>query len=105
MPGIGQIYYDKHKNEIYKYDEIIIKNKQGIISSKPPAYFDKLYEAEEPKKFKKIQEKRKKAMMNQNLIKDQTHTYGRLGELEIEAKTKAEVTQKLIRTFEAKDRR
>ena len=103
MPGIGQIYYDQHKDEIYKRDEIIIKNRQGIISSKPPAYFDKLYEAEYPENFKRIRENRRKRMRNENLLKDTTYSYGRLDNLEVEARSKEEKTQKLVRTFEAKN--
>lgn len=102
MPGIGQLYYEKHKKEIYDRDEIIIKNKAGIVSSKPPEYFDRLYEQENPEEFKKIRAKRRKMMRQQNIIKDQTYSYGRLENLEVEARTKKEKTQKLIRTFEAK---
>ena len=100
MPGIGQLYYEKHKHEIYKNDEIIIKNQQGTISCKPPKYFDKLYEAEYPEKFKKIKLKRQKQVRNKNIIKDKTFSYDRLQNLEVEAMTKAEATQALIRTFE-----
>lgn len=102
MPGIGEIYYQKHKDEIYKNDLITIKNKQGVINSKPPKYFDKLYEEEYPEKFEKIKAKRKKASRFQNIIKDETFSYGRLQNLEIEARTKEEQTQKLIREFEKK---
>lgn len=102
MPGIGEIYYREHKDDIYKNDEIIIKNKQGTISSKPPKYFDKLYEKEEPEKFKKIKERRKKQLKTNNILQDQTHTYGRLEELYIQARTKEESTMKLIREFEKK---
>lgn len=102
MPGIGEIYYQEHKDEIYKYDCITIKNKQGTISCKPPKYFDSLYEKENPEAFKKIKERRKKQAINGNKIKDETFSYGRLQNLEVEARTKEEQTQKLIREFEKK---
>lgn len=100
MPGIGEIYYQQHKDEIYKNDCIIIKNKQGTIATKPPKYFDDLYEKEYPEEFKKIKEKRIKALFAQNKIKDETFSYGRLQNLEIEADYKQEQTVKLIRSFE-----
>ena len=47
-----------------------------------------------------LKETRKQMSYYKNKIKDQTFSYGRLQNLEIEAKTKAETTQALIRTFE-----
>lgn len=38
-PGIGRIWYEEHKDEIYYFDEII--NSKGK-SIKPPSYFDRL---------------------------------------------------------------
>lgn len=104
MPGIGQPYYEKHKEQIYKNDEIIVKNRQGIISCKPPKYFDELYEKENPEHFKQIKEKRKKEQKNKEKLKDQTYSYGRLHNLQIEERTKEAKNQNLIRTFEAKQR-
>lgn len=100
MPGIGQTYYEEHKNDIYKLDCITVKNQQGVINSKPPKYFDKLYKQEYPEEFKKIEERRKKQMISNNLIKDETYSYGRLGNLQVEADYKQEQTQKLIRSLE-----
>ena len=102
MPGIGEIYYQKHKDEIYKRDEIIVKNKEGVIHTKPPIYFDKLYEKEFPEKFKKIKEKRKKEMKQATRIKDKTTSLERLDQLYLEARTKEESTLKLVREFERK---
>lgn len=104
MPGIGEGYYQQHKEEIYARDEIIIKNTTGTIATKPPKYFDKLYEEEEPEKFKKIKEKRKRLAKRSEIFKDETFSTGRLEHLEIEERTKEEKTQKLIRAIEKKTR-
>lgn len=53
--GIGKKYYEEHKEEIYKYDEVINGKGQSV---KPPKYFDRLYKEENPEHLKEIQEKR-----------------------------------------------
>lgn len=100
-PAIGKEYYDKHKEEIYKRDEIIIRNKQGTISIKPPKYYDKLYEKENPKHYEEIKKRRKEQAKNTNAVIDKTHSLGRLQYLEIQERTKAEQASKLKRNLEA----
>lgn len=102
MPGIGEIYYQKHKHEIYERDEIIIKNKEGTIATKPPLYYDKLYEKEYPEKFKEIKRKRKKQMKYAEKLKDEKTSLERLDQLQVEARSKEEKTVKLIREYEKK---
>lgn len=55
-PGIGVPYYEAHKEDIYKNDEIVLpaqsKDKKNVI--KPPRYFDILYKAENPLEMAKI---------------------------------------------------
>ena len=53
--GIGQSYYENHKDEIYALDEIILANGQKI---KPPRYYDKLYDLEKPEELDIIKTKR-----------------------------------------------
>lgn len=54
MPGIGRNYYEANKETIYQTDEIFVKTKKGSVRLKPSAYFDRLYEQDEPEKYKKI---------------------------------------------------
>lgn len=54
MPGIGRGYYDQHKEEIYRIDGVYVK---GRIQ-KPAAYFDRIFQDENPERFLEIQEKR-----------------------------------------------
>lgn len=100
MPGIGEGYYQKHWKEIYEKDEIIIKNKQGIISCKPPKYFDELYKKDHPNEWKELQWKREREAKNANKIKDLETSIFRQEQLLIDERSKEESTQKLIRTFE-----
>ena len=100
MPGIGEGYYKKHKEEIYRNDEVIIKNAAGVVRMQPPEYFDRLYEAENPEGFKKIKENRKKRAKNAAKIKDETTSIFRLDQLLIEERDHEEKAVKLVREFE-----
>jgi len=53
-PGIGKTFFDKYKQTIYRDDAIIINEKKV----RPPAYYDRLYEIEEPEHLITIKEKR-----------------------------------------------
>lgn len=60
--GIGREYYEKHKHEIYKNDEMIGRTVKGNISRyKPPKSWDKLFKEEFPKEWEKIKASRMKA--------------------------------------------
>lgn len=102
MPGIGKPYYDKYKEKIYKNDEIIIKNQEGVIHCKPPKYFDALYQEENQKHWQEIKRKRQKQKKGLEKVMDEINSYTRLEQLEIKERTKKEQTQKLIRNYESK---
>lgn len=55
-PALGLQYYLDHKDEIYKYDSIVLDN--GLVV-KPPSYFDKLFERDNPVAMARIKEFRK----------------------------------------------
>lgn len=57
-PAIGQEWYEKNKNQMWKYDEIHIANKTGTITAKPPRYFDKKLEIENNNLLIRIKKKR-----------------------------------------------
>lgn len=60
--GIGNDYYQKHKHEIYKNDEMIARTVKGNVSSfKPPKAWDKKFQKEFPAEFMKIKRSRMKA--------------------------------------------
>lgn len=60
-PGIGVPYYNAHKHEIYRNDEIILpastKDKPNVV--RPPRYFDMLYKQENPEHFAQIKKVRR----------------------------------------------
>lgn len=57
-PGIGKNYYDENAEKIYECDEVWLKNKYGPLKCKPPRYFDKLYDIDNPEEMSKIKEQR-----------------------------------------------
>jgi len=58
-PGIARFYYDEHKDDIYKNDEMIILQKGKPQKVKPAKYYDRLFDLEEPEKLQALKEIRK----------------------------------------------
>ena len=98
-PGIGREYYEKHKEEIYKKDELIIKKYGGgTMKVKPPKYYDKLYDLEYPEEFEKIKKERKKQTEIINQIKYRQTSLYKQYQLKAEEETKEAKTKALKRT-------
>jgi len=53
-PGIGKAFYDKYKDTIYRDDSIIVNEKH----TRPPRYYDRLYEIDEPEQLANIKDQR-----------------------------------------------
>lgn len=47
-PGIARQYFDEHKEDIYRFDELYLKCSGGGRTVRPPSYYDNLYGLEEP---------------------------------------------------------
>ena len=60
MPGIGRKYYEEHKEDMYKFDEAWIRKGLTGATVKIPAYFDRLFDVEDPEKLEAIKETRQK---------------------------------------------
>lgn len=59
---IGRTYYEEHKDELYKNDEIVMKTVKGNTGTRNlPKAWDKLFEAEHPEAMEMIKASRKKA--------------------------------------------
>lgn len=56
-PGIAHDWYQKYKDEVYPADRVYARG----VMSKPPRYYDNLYDAEYPDDFDLIKYRRKKA--------------------------------------------
>lgn len=58
-PGIASEYYKNHKLQIQKEDLVKYQKKFELFQSKPPRYFDKLFDREDPEGFAEVKERRK----------------------------------------------
>lgn len=61
-PGIGYQYYVDHP-DIYKYESINIPTEKGAMQIRPPRYYDKLFDLENPDEMAKIKAKRQHAAL------------------------------------------
>ena len=76
---IGDRYYEDHKDEIWKNDNIVMRTVKGNIGSiKPPKKYMRKLEAENPKLAREIKQQRQKLIDKLNLSKETTDTYNDL---------------------------
>lgn len=98
-PGIGREYYEKNKNKLFEKDEIIVnKYGGGQMKVKPPKYYEKLYDIENPEKIKEVKEKRKKEQERISKIKYHQTTKYKKDQLLLEEDIKKGQAKSLIRT-------
>lgn len=58
-PGIARDYFDKNKQKIYEYDQIIITGSDGKAKRvRPPRYYDLLYDIFSPEDMQKVKDVR-----------------------------------------------
>lgn len=75
-PGIGMKYYEEHKHDIYKNDEMIARTVKGKVSSfKPPKAWDKKFKEEFPEEFEIIKKSRMKAAERAEKIQRELSDY------------------------------
>lgn len=58
-PGLAQSYYNTNKDKIYSNDEIILPGKKAR-TVKPPKYYDKLFDLDNPEEYKRIKNERER---------------------------------------------
>lgn len=88
--GIGKMYYQRNAKEIYENDEILIRNKKGVQTTKPPKYYDRLLKSENLEKLERIKRNRKASNERALTQKDKTTSLSREEQLLVEERSKAE---------------
>lgn len=58
-PGIGSAFYDEHKDSLYSFDSVSVSTPTGGRNIRPPRYFDKLFDLEQPERLAQIKESRR----------------------------------------------
>lgn len=89
-PGIGKKWYEQYNGDWYHEDKLIMRGKE----MKPPKYYDKLYELENPEHMEEIKNNRKETA---KLRKEDT-TEERLA---VRNRNKIRQTKQLKRSYES----
>lgn len=70
-PGIGLKYYDEHKEEMYKLDELFLETEKKGLKVKPPLYFDRKFMEEFPDLYDQIKVERSNASVLSMLAQEE----------------------------------
>lgn len=82
-PGIARQWYDDHPC-VYDYEYINISTPQGGRKFRPPKYFDRLFEIEEPEKMAEVKDARRRMAEHAKKLKLKQTTQSYLEMLETE---------------------
>lgn len=67
-PGIGRDYFEARKDEIYKYDHCVVPHRTGPMLTKPPKYYDRLYDVYDHETLEQIKAHRQEVALNQQAV-------------------------------------
>lgn len=95
-PGIARQWYEDHP-DCYDYEYISISTPTGGKKFRPPRYFDKLYDIDEPERMAEIKETRRRMAEAAQQAKLSSTTLSYLQLLEVEENAKADAIKKLKR--------
>lgn len=96
-PGIASEYYEQHKYEIYSEDLVKIQHKFKVFRKRPPRYYDKLFDREEPKLSATVRRKRKEAGLRYRLAKSSLYNESEYDRLSREADLIESKVKKYVR--------
>lgn len=85
-PGIARQYYDDHP-DLYKKEYINVSTEKGGLKFKPPRYFDKLYDLENPEEMQVIKDIRQKLAVEAQKAKLQRTSLSPEHFLEVQERT------------------
>jgi hypothetical protein len=98
-PGIARQYYDEHP-EIYDHEYINISTDKGGRRFRPPRYYDKLFDLENPERMQEIKDIRKKMAVEAQKAKLQRTSLAPEHLLEVEERSKERQIKSLRRPLE-----
>lgn len=95
-PGIARQYYDDHP-DLYDYEYINIKTPTGGRKFRPPKYFDKLFDLDQPEASAALKETRRKMAEQSQKAKLSQTTMSYLELLQVEEHAKLDAIKSLDR--------
>lgn len=96
-PGIASEYYEKHKFQIREEDLVKYHKKYELFKSKPPRYFDRLFDREDHEGFLKLSRKRKLAGIAARSLKRSLTSEDDLSRMQREERMLQERMKKYVR--------
>lgn len=85
-PGIGKLWYDKFKMDIYNTDKLVVT---GNHIMRPPKYYDQLYDNEQPSLMRDLKtQRRKNASLNPENCEERREVKSALAKLKEKAMKK-----------------
>lgn len=84
-PGIAAEYFSQHQDQIFLEDKVKYQKAYELFASKPPRYFDRLFERDDPDAFSLLKRRRKLAGINAGKLKTTLYSESRQNRLEREA--------------------
>lgn len=98
-PGIARQWYDDHP-DCYDYEYINISTPEGGKKFRPPRYFDKLFDLDNPEESAELKEVRKKMAEASKAAKLEKTSLSYLDMLQVEENAKMDKLKKLIRSVD-----
>lgn len=80
-PGIGRGFLEKYFSDVYPGDSVVIKRKGRYIEVKPPRYYDRILEQQNPELFKEIKLRRLKLGEDRDVDEDRLRVLQELYEI------------------------
>ena len=93
-PGIGREWYSQYSHDLYNHDRCVVRD--GFLA-RPPKYYDKLFELDEPAIFRTLKANRKARAFEMA----HEHTDERRA---VKAEIRRLKQQKIPRTYEAQEK-
>lgn len=92
-PGIAKQYYDDHRDQIYKNEEIFLALPNRSLKVMPSRYYDKLYDIDNPDHMDDIRDRRRLRSENRQIFKSDLTSLHILEQKEVEEYNKKRSTE------------
>lgn len=88
-PGIGRMYYEDHKDDLFKYEYINLSTADKGLKFRPPKYFERVYQEEYPGALDDRKKQRIQTAKETEILKDKQSSLDRYDRLALAERVKA----------------